>query len=173
MAGTPRFKIYNPQNEYVAACKHIEESAMLAACLGKGTTIRDGHEKKHIVWHEGFEDQPASESYDYVAQVVNTRVEAIWSTPTPPDSKPLARAALKATVKYALNVVGRTWEGYQSAYSYHVQGIGHPTNLDEAKKLAPDFAEVRDFQILDDGNQVIRPWSYSANAIAFNEILGQ
>lgn len=74
MAGTPRFKIYNPQGGYVAACKYPEEAAMLTACLGNGTTIRNGHEKRHIVWHEGQETQSASESYDYVAQLVGERM---------------------------------------------------------------------------------------------------
>lgn len=76
MAATPRYKIYNADGEYVAACKYIEESAMLVGLLGDGTTIRDGHEKKYIVWHEGKQDQSAAESYDYVAQVAEAITNA-------------------------------------------------------------------------------------------------
>ncbi len=78
MAGTPKYKIYNSRGEYVAACKYIEESAMLAAGLGDGTTIRAGHEKRHIVWTEGSESQSASESYDHVSEVVSAREAKKW-----------------------------------------------------------------------------------------------
>lgn len=76
MAATPRYKIYNASGEYVAACKYAEESAMLVSLLGDGSTIRDGHEKKYIVWHEGKQDQGAGESYDYVAQVIEALTAA-------------------------------------------------------------------------------------------------
>lgn len=75
MAATPRYKIYNPENQYVSACKYPEESAMLAACLGAGATIRDGHAVKDIVWAEGKEKQSASESYDFVAETIARRQE--------------------------------------------------------------------------------------------------
>jgi hypothetical protein len=73
MAGTPRFKIYTPDGEYVAACKYAEESACLVAMMGDGATIRDGHSKKDIVWTEGREEQSAAESYDHVAAAIAAR----------------------------------------------------------------------------------------------------
>lgn len=76
MAGTPRYKIYRADGEYVAACKYAEESAMLVSMLGDGTTIRDGHSKAQAVWTEGKERQPAGESYDFVAEVISYRSNA-------------------------------------------------------------------------------------------------
>lgn len=68
---TPRLKIYNPQGEYVAACKHAEDAACLVALYGNGATIRYDHSK--VVWREGAEQFSASESYDRVADVVTAR----------------------------------------------------------------------------------------------------
>ena len=76
MAGTPRFKVYSSQGEYVAACKHASDAGALVGLYGEGATIRDGHALKHTVWKEGFEDQPAGESYDYVSQVAHIRANA-------------------------------------------------------------------------------------------------
>jgi hypothetical protein len=73
MAGTPRWKLYNPQGGYVAACKHLEDAACLVALYGTGATIRDGHSKADVVWTEGAEAFPAGESYDRVAQVAEDR----------------------------------------------------------------------------------------------------
>lgn len=74
MAATPRFKIYSADNEYLAACKRPEEAACLVAFLGNGSTIRDGHNAKSTVWHEGHESQSAAESYDHVAECINFRL---------------------------------------------------------------------------------------------------
>lgn len=73
MASAPRWKVYNPQGEYVAACKHVEDAACLVAFYGDGATIRDGHGIRGIVWHEGKEGQPAAESYDHVAEHVHNQ----------------------------------------------------------------------------------------------------
>lgn len=74
MAGAPRFKVYSIQNEYVAACKFVEDAAGIIALYGGGT-IRYGHAKRDTIWHEGFEDQPAADSFDYVREVVVERVK--------------------------------------------------------------------------------------------------
>jgi len=63
-------------NQIRAACLHVEEAAMLVSCLGNGSTITYHHEAtRHdvVVWKEGLEDQPASESYDNVATVAHSR----------------------------------------------------------------------------------------------------
>jgi hypothetical protein len=73
MANAPRIKVYNPEDEYVAAFKHHEDAAMFVACAGDGYTIRDGHSKRHILWTEGAESQPAGESYDAAADIMRTR----------------------------------------------------------------------------------------------------
>ncbi len=41
MAGSPRFKIYTEHHGYEASAKHAEVAAMIAACLGEGSTVRD------------------------------------------------------------------------------------------------------------------------------------
>jgi hypothetical protein len=74
MAGSPQFKVYNPQGEYVASCKHIEDAACLAGMYGEGCTIRDGH--SFIVWREGQEASMAADSYDEVAVVVMDRIRS-------------------------------------------------------------------------------------------------
>jgi len=66
MAATPRLKIYNPQGEYIASCKHGEDAAMIVSGYGDGAKIKDRYGK--VLWHEGYEDQPAGDSYDHVAE---------------------------------------------------------------------------------------------------------
>lgn len=81
MASTPRFKVYDADNVYQAACKHPEEAAALVALLGPGSSIRDGHTKADIVWLEGEEASPAGDSYDLAAGTVWQRVESRMATP--------------------------------------------------------------------------------------------
>lgn len=52
MASTPRFKVYDADNVYQAACKRPEEAGALMALLGPGSSIRDGHTKAAILWLE-------------------------------------------------------------------------------------------------------------------------
>lgn len=77
MASTPQFKVYNPQGEYVAAVKHLEDGAALVALYGIGATIRLGHLKSGVLWTEGAEDQPAGESYDHVREVAERRIAKV------------------------------------------------------------------------------------------------
>ena len=74
MAGAPQLKIYDKNGEYLAACKRAEEAAALMAFLGDGSSVRNGHQKSHTVWIEGKEKKSASESYDFVAQIVYERM---------------------------------------------------------------------------------------------------
>jgi len=70
MAAAPRYKVFNPEGRYVAACKHVEDAACLVANYGDGATIRLSHAKRDAAWTEGAEDQPAGESYDHVRNTV-------------------------------------------------------------------------------------------------------
>lgn len=73
MASAPKLKGYNPQGEYVAACKHAEDAAAIVAAYGSGATIRWNH--RRILWEEGKETAgKAGDSYDIVASVVNERM---------------------------------------------------------------------------------------------------
>jgi hypothetical protein len=51
MSGSPRWKVYTEDGEYVASCKFVEDAAAIVAMRGDGTTIRDGH--RRIVWTDG------------------------------------------------------------------------------------------------------------------------
>lgn len=72
MAAAPLWKVYNSAKEYRAACKGVEEAAVLVAFLGEGATIRCEHTL--VLWIEGKEKQPASESYDHVVETVHARL---------------------------------------------------------------------------------------------------
>lgn len=74
MARTPRLKVYNAAGKYIAAVVYAEDAAaLIAGGHGPGTTIRDGHRVKDIVWTEG-DDGQAAESYDTVANKVYARI---------------------------------------------------------------------------------------------------
>ena len=66
MAASPRFKVYDANGTYQAACKEPEAAAALVCIYGDGATIRLDH--RVILWTEGAESQPAGESYDHVAE---------------------------------------------------------------------------------------------------------
>lgn len=75
MAASPQYKVSNPSGEYVASCKYLEDAACLVAFLGAGATIKWLHGP--VIWHEGHEDQPASESYDHVRDLASARVQTL------------------------------------------------------------------------------------------------
>ncbi len=71
MASSPIWKVYRG-DEYIAGCKEPIYAGMIVASIGThDMTIRYGH--KYVVWHEGFEDIPASESYDIVTETCRQR----------------------------------------------------------------------------------------------------
>lgn len=55
-----------------AKCLYAEDAAALVAVLGEGATICFGP-RDVVVWEEGSESQPASESYDHVGDTCRTR----------------------------------------------------------------------------------------------------
>ena len=73
MAAAPRYKVFDADGVYQAACKEVEAAAALMGLYGDGATIRDGHSAKHTVWFEGY-DGEAGESYDAVVDVVRGRL---------------------------------------------------------------------------------------------------
>jgi hypothetical protein len=75
MASSPRFKVYDADNQYIAATKGPEAAAAIIAGIGGiGWTIRDGHSIHNICWKEGSEEVEAGESYDIVARAVYSRI---------------------------------------------------------------------------------------------------
>lgn len=70
---SPRWKVYSAAREYRGCLKHVEDAAPVVALLGYGATIRDGHRVRDVVWREGYEEQSAGESYDFVAAVAHDR----------------------------------------------------------------------------------------------------
>lgn len=73
MAGSPSFKVYNRNKEYIAACKYAEDAAAVVALYGDGATIKYQH--SWLVWTEGSEIAEAATSYDFVAQTIWNRIE--------------------------------------------------------------------------------------------------
>ena len=63
--------VFNPEGELSAAVRHAEDAGALVAVLGDGSEIRFDNS---VVWSEGKEAQPASESYDFVASTVHERI---------------------------------------------------------------------------------------------------
>jgi len=70
MASSPLFKIYR-NGVYEGCLKFPGDADAVLAAWGEGQ-IRYGHAM--VVWEEGSEDQPASESFDHVAEVVYSRL---------------------------------------------------------------------------------------------------
>lgn len=73
MTESPRFKVYNADGMYIAACRHIEDAAAVVALHGDGATIRDGHPRTRTVWLEG-RDGKAGDSFDVVGEVAYERM---------------------------------------------------------------------------------------------------
>lgn len=76
MAGSPKWKVFNPQGKYVASCLHIEDAAAIISAYGEGATLRWGHRKCDTFWIEGEECAEAGDSYDRVARIVGKRFDA-------------------------------------------------------------------------------------------------
>jgi hypothetical protein len=65
------YKVYR-DGELVATCRYEEEAAAIIAMASAGQIKYGGR----IVWNEGAEDQPASESFDHVSEVITKRIVA-------------------------------------------------------------------------------------------------
>lgn len=86
MAASPKLKVFTPKGEYVASCKFADDAAAIVAKYGHGAKIK--YEHKHVVWVEGDEPQPASESYGFVENTVEDRIgRRAWITPATPRRK--------------------------------------------------------------------------------------
>ena len=50
MAHTPRFKVFDPDGNYIGCAKGADEAVVLARYKGVGATVRDGHasERKRL-----------------------------------------------------------------------------------------------------------------------------
>jgi hypothetical protein len=70
------YKVYTGEGEKLADCRFVEDAAAIVALGGQGMEIRY---KRNTVWHEGAEEQPASESYDFVVKTVQHRIKT-WNT---------------------------------------------------------------------------------------------
>lgn len=72
MANTPVLKIYSPSGKYVASCKYREDAAILVGHYPAGARVRLGHSGP-VLWHEGYEEHRANESYDDAARIMGER----------------------------------------------------------------------------------------------------
>lgn len=75
MGASPRWKVYTYDDKYIASAVHPLYAAMIVAGIGHpGTTIRDGHSRRSVVYTDGVvladgSISDASESYHKVAEV--------------------------------------------------------------------------------------------------------
>lgn len=49
MAGSPRFKVFNEQGDYIASFKDLLDAAQFIS-LEEGREVRLGHSKKNVIW---------------------------------------------------------------------------------------------------------------------------
>lgn len=71
MGASPKWKVYDANNQYVASIRDTEGASLLMDLYGDGSTIRLDH--RRIVWTEG-KDGRASESYDQTANKIQERL---------------------------------------------------------------------------------------------------
>lgn len=74
LGGSPKWKLYNAEGEYIAACRYVEDALMLMAFNGDDSTIKFDH--RTLVWTEGKEEIRASESIDRAVAIVDERMGA-------------------------------------------------------------------------------------------------
>jgi hypothetical protein len=71
MGASPKWKVYDANNQYVASIRDTEGASLLMDLYGDGSTIRLDH--RRIVWTEG-KDGRASQSYDETAIKIQERL---------------------------------------------------------------------------------------------------
>jgi hypothetical protein len=71
MGASPKWKVYDAGNNYVASVRDVDGASLLMDFYGDGSTIRLDH--RRIVWTEG-KDGKASESYDETAIKIQERL---------------------------------------------------------------------------------------------------
>lgn len=73
MGASPSWKVYDPYDRYQAACKEPEAAIALVHFYGDGATVRFGH--AFIVWQEGAETHPATDSYETATELMWARID--------------------------------------------------------------------------------------------------
>jgi len=73
MAGTPIYKVYTHDGEYIASVKRLTDGAIIVGFYTHGT-VRYGHNKACILWNEGHEEFSASQSCDHAAAIMEERL---------------------------------------------------------------------------------------------------
>ena len=77
MANSPRFKVYDADNNYIGCTKGADEAVALARYKGVGSTVRDGHNRSATVYdvgREAFTNEHAAAADIYV--VIDKRHKA-------------------------------------------------------------------------------------------------
>ena len=74
MAGTPIYKVFTGDGEYIASVKRLIDGAIIVGAYTHGT-VRYGHTKAGIIWNEGHEEFSAGESWDYAVEIMVERLE--------------------------------------------------------------------------------------------------
>lgn len=91
-------------------------------------------------------------------------------------------------MRYTINLIGTTWNGFESAYVYHATQPAIPTEA-EIRSKAGDFEYVYDWQIISTETTVVmesesttvithretivHPWFYDESAYTFEDAMVQ
>lgn len=71
MAASPKYKVYNTANEYLAAFKYASDALVFVDAIGEpACTIRLGHSAKLTLWTEGAESAEAQDSHAKAVELV-------------------------------------------------------------------------------------------------------
>ena len=74
MATSPRWKVYDRDGNYQAACRELAAAAALIAFYGDGATLRFEH--AFVLWREGSENTTAARDPGAFARIVEGRLRA-------------------------------------------------------------------------------------------------
>lgn len=79
-----KFHVYDETGRYIGGTVYASDAAALVSSVGEGATVSaapptvdpDIYER-NVLWREGFEEIPASESYDIAAGIMLSRARAL------------------------------------------------------------------------------------------------
>jgi hypothetical protein len=77
MAASPKYKVYNKADEYLAAFKYVSDALLFVDVMDDpGYTIRLGHAKALTLWTKGAESFDATTSHAKAVELVLQREDA-------------------------------------------------------------------------------------------------
>ena len=68
MAGSPKYKVFDPQDTYQASCKQLKAAGCVAFHYGPGSTIRISHSKKWVIFTVSSAGEPSKFDLESLAR---------------------------------------------------------------------------------------------------------